>query len=90
MPAQLNIMLPDHMAELVKRKVSSGEYANESDVICEGLDLLEDRDEGVERWLREEVVPTCVEFEKDPSAALSGSEVLAELERARQLQQKPA
>lgn len=88
MPAQLNITLPDHMVELVKRKVSSGEFASESDVICEGLDLLEDRDEGVERWLREDVVPACLEFQADPSTAPSSSEVLAELEQARRARQK--
>jgi putative addiction module CopG family antidote len=53
----LNITLPDDMAKMVKDKVSSGAYADESEVIRDGLRALQARDAAVERWLHEAVVP---------------------------------
>jgi putative addiction module CopG family antidote len=54
----LSITLPTEMAEMVKSKVASGEYATESEVISEGLRTLLDHDAAIETWLVEEVVPT--------------------------------
>jgi len=85
---QLVVNIPVTMAELVHRKVASGEFADESAVISESLDLLQDREEGIERWLREEVVPACLEMEADPSSGMSSSELLASLETARGERQK--
>jgi putative addiction module CopG family antidote len=67
---QLSITLPLEMAEMVKQRVASGDYASESEVIRDGLRALQDRDDAVERWLREEVVPTLVKHEADPSRAI--------------------
>jgi putative addiction module CopG family antidote len=39
------------MAELVKSKVASGDYANESEVIRNGLRVLMARDRAMENWL---------------------------------------
>jgi Arc/MetJ-type ribon-helix-helix transcriptional regulator len=71
------------MVDLVQRKVASGEYADESDVISDSLALLEDREHGLERWLREEIVPVCLAFEGDSSTAMSAAELLADLDAAR-------
>ncbi len=54
----LSITLPHDMAEMVRAKVSSGEYATESEVTRDGLRVLAARDSALERWLREEVVAT--------------------------------
>ena len=54
----LSVTLPVEMAKMVKAKVSSGEYATESEVVRDGLRTLQARDAAVEKWLREEVVPT--------------------------------
>lgn len=90
MPAnQLLITLPPHMADLVHRKVSSGEYADESAVIAVGLSFLEDDAEHFERWLREDVVAACREYEEDPSSAISSEELLLEMESARQIKLQP-
>ncbi|HEX8063892.1 MAG TPA: hypothetical protein VF535_11830 [Allosphingosinicella sp.] len=40
------------MADRVRAKVASGEYANESDVVIEALRALDDRDRDLEHWLR--------------------------------------
>jgi antitoxin ParD1/3/4 len=67
----LSITLPHAMAQMVKDKVSSGEYATESEVIRDGLRSLAARDAAVEKWLLEEVVPTLEAMKADPSQLLS-------------------
>lgn len=54
----LSVTLTNEMADMVRRKVESGEYASESEVVRDGLRALQQRDAAMERWLREEVVPT--------------------------------
>lgn len=39
-----NVVLTDHQAHLVERLVSSGRYQNASEVLREGLRLIEDRE----------------------------------------------
>ncbi|MGE0875090.1 MAG: type II toxin-antitoxin system ParD family antitoxin [Burkholderiales bacterium] len=39
-----NVVLTDHQASLVERLVSSGRYQNASEVLREGLRLIEDRE----------------------------------------------
>jgi putative addiction module CopG family antidote len=54
----MSITLPLEMAELVKTRVANGDYASESEVIREGLQALQDREDAVEHWLRTEVAAT--------------------------------
>ncbi|MCV9997566.1 type II toxin-antitoxin system ParD family antitoxin [Pararhizobium sp. YC-54] len=75
----LSITLPIEMAEMVKAKVSSGEYASESEVIRDGLRTLAARDAAIEKWLIEEVVPTIDALDKDPSRVRSVAETREEL-----------
>ena len=53
---QLSITLPNEMAEMVRVKVASGEYASESEVIRDGLRILMARNRALEAWLRDEAV----------------------------------
>ncbi len=39
-----NVVLTDHQAQLVEKLVSSGRYQNASEVLREGLRLIEDRE----------------------------------------------
>ncbi|MBW9090550.1 type II toxin-antitoxin system ParD family antitoxin [Rhizobium wenxiniae] len=71
----LSITLPIEMAEMVKAKVASGEYASESEVIRDGLRTLIARDAAIERWLVEEVAPAYDEMKAHPERALSIEEV---------------
>ena len=66
---QLSITLPIEMAEMVRAKVTSGEYACESEVIRDGLRALSERNAAVERWLRNEVVPTARAHSANPGRA---------------------
>jgi antitoxin ParD1/3/4 len=68
---QFSVTLPNEMADMVRNKVSSGEYASESEVIRDGLRALQARDRAVENWLRGEVVPAHDALKADPSRAVS-------------------
>ena len=72
---QLNVTLPDDLAEQVRAKVASGRYASESDVVIEALRTLDDREQSLEHWLRTEVVAACDAMAADPSPGLSLDEV---------------
>ena len=76
---QFSITLPLNMAEAVKAKVATGEYASESEVIRDGLRVLLARDRVVETWLREQVAPAFDAIKVDPSRAVSLDSVRARL-----------
>lgn len=75
----LSITLPHEMAQAVKAKVASGEYATESEVIRDGLRMLAARDAVVEKWLRDEVVPTLEAIKADPSRLVSAEDAWKQL-----------
>lgn len=76
---QFSITLPNEMADVVKAKVRSGEYATESEVIRDGLRALMARDRAVEGWLREQVGPAYDALKTDPSRAVTADHVRARL-----------
>jgi putative addiction module CopG family antidote len=71
------------MAEMVRARVESGEYASESEVIRDGLRALEMHDRALEAWLREDVAAAYDTMKADPSRARSKAEVRASLAAAR-------
>jgi len=79
---QLSITLPNEMAELVRSKVATGEYASDSEVLREGLRALIAREKAVETWLLQSVAPAYDALQADPARALSPSQVRARLAAA--------
>lgn len=79
---QFSITLPNEMAEAVRAKVASGEYATESEVIRDGLRALLARDRAVEDWLRSDVAAAYDALKADPSRAVGVSAVKARLAAA--------
>jgi len=78
---QFSVTLSNELAEMVRGKVQSGEYASESEVIREGLRALRRHEQALENWLREEVVASHKELEADPSKALSVDQVRKSLDK---------
>ncbi|TDB58139.1 ribbon-helix-helix domain-containing protein [Photorhabdus khanii] len=76
---QFSITLPNEMADVVKTKVMTGEYATESEVIRDGLRALMARDRAVESWLREQVVPAYNSMKADPAQAPTVNQIRARL-----------
>lgn len=78
---QLSVTLPIDMADQVKAKVRSGEYASESEVIRECLRALMARDRALESWLHNQVGPAYDALKADPSRAVEPDQVRARLAR---------
>jgi len=76
---QLSVTVPHEMAELIRAKVASGEYASESEVVRDGLRALMARDRAVESWLQGEVAPAYDALQADPSRGRSADDVRAAL-----------
>lgn len=76
---QFSVTLPIEMAQMVKAKVASGDYASESEVIRDGLHALLARDRAVEDWLWQEVIPAYDRMKADPSRGRSAAAVRAAL-----------
>ncbi len=76
---QLSITLPNDMADVVKAKVRTGEYASESEVIRDGLRALLARDRAIDNWLHQQVGPAYDALKAEPSLALSVDQVRARL-----------
>lgn len=81
---QLSITLPNNMAEALRQRVDSGEYASESEVIRDGLRALFARDAAVEQWLRTEVVEAYDELRANPDQAITSAELRKQLKEARE------
>ena len=68
---KLSISLPQEQARQVQALADSGQYASVSAVISDSLRALEARNAGLERWLRDEVVPNYQALKADPGRGLS-------------------
>ena len=77
---QFSITLTHEMAELVRAKVESGEYASESEVIRGGLRALQFQERALDNWLREQVAPAYDAMKANPSRAVSPAKVRASLD----------
>jgi putative addiction module CopG family antidote len=76
---QFSITLPNDMANAVKSRVFSGEYASESEVIRDGLRALLARDQAVESWLHHQVGAAYDALKANPSRAITADQVRARL-----------
>jgi antitoxin ParD1/3/4 len=76
---QMSITLPNEMADVVKSKVRTGEYASESEVIRDGLRALLARDRAVESWLSNQIGPAYDALKDNPASALTPDQVRARL-----------
>jgi antitoxin ParD1/3/4 len=72
---QLSTTLPTEMAEAVKQKVATGEYATESEVIRDGLRALLARDRAVESWLKTQGARAYDAMKADHSWAITAGGV---------------
>jgi len=79
---QFSITLTHEMAQLVRGKVESGEYASESEVVRDGLRALQLQERALESWLRERVAPAYDAMKADPSRAVSADKVRTSLAAA--------
>ncbi|HKZ11442.1 MAG TPA: type II toxin-antitoxin system ParD family antitoxin [Rhodanobacteraceae bacterium] len=81
---QFTITLPYELAEVVRAKVASGEYATESEIIREGLRALFAREQAIEHWLHTDVATAYDKLEEDPLRALTPQQLRDSLAKKRQ------
>jgi antitoxin ParD1/3/4 len=68
---EFTVRLSEEAVQFVRGKVSSGEYASESEVIRESLEVLRLEDEERKRWEQEVVVPAYERFKANPGSGIS-------------------
>ena len=73
------ISLPGEQAAFIDAKVASGDYVSASEVVRAGLRALKERDEAVERWLRDYVAPAFDAMASDPSRGIAAESVFADI-----------
>ena len=71
--------LTEEQAAFIDQKVASGGYASGSEVVREGLREMQVRDEAIEAWLRQEVLPAIEEYDADPSTGIPAEEFFEKL-----------
>jgi antitoxin ParD1/3/4 len=83
MPAseKRSFSLPIEQADYIDKLVASGAYATSSEVIRAGLRALQERDDAVERWLREEVVPVMAAMQANPERGIPAERVFDGIRR---------
>jgi antitoxin ParD1/3/4 len=58
--------LPPEQSDYIDRLVKSGTYASANDVISAGLNALQNQQESLEHWLREDVAPVYDAMKENP------------------------
>lgn len=73
--------LTEEQAKFIDQQVERGHYASGSEVVRDGLRNMKQRDEAIDRWLCEQVLPTIEAYKKDPSQLLPADEAFAQLDK---------
>ena len=76
---QMSITLPVEMADAVRERVRSGQYASESEVVRDGLRALIAQDRAVEAWLLGEVASAYDAMQANPEDVIEAADVRAHL-----------
>ncbi len=65
------ISLPVEQSDFIDKKINSGQFASFSEVVRAGLRALQERDDAVERWLKNEVAATYDAAKEGRGATMS-------------------
>jgi antitoxin ParD1/3/4 len=67
--------LPSELSQYIDKLVNSGAYASGSEVVRAGLRSLQERDQAVDCWLREEVAAAYDALRANPGRAIPARDV---------------
>ena len=76
---QMSITLPVGMADAVRERVRSGQYASESEVVRDGLRALLAQDQAIEAWLQGDVAAVYDAMCANPQDVIEAADVRAHL-----------
>ncbi|TPP11173.1 ribbon-helix-helix domain-containing protein [Rhizobium glycinendophyticum] len=82
--------LPPEQSDYIDRLVESGTYASASDVVRAGLTALQNQQESLEHWLREDVAPVYDAMKENPDRAVPAETVFARLRARHETRVKPS
>ena len=71
--------LPEDQSAFIDAKVAAGGYTSSSEVVREGLRVLQAREAEIDRWMIEEVIPTYDRWKAGLEKTYTAEEVLAEV-----------
>ena len=71
--------LTEELAKFIDARVEQGGYASGSEVVREGLRGLQEDEALIERWIREEVLPTAHDLDAHPEHAIPLEEAFDQL-----------
>lgn len=80
---RIQFEVSEEIAEFLDRKVASGGFADEGEVVRHALEEASEADAEMERWLREAVAPTIERMDREGTRGLTVEEVRAELDSRR-------
>jgi Arc/MetJ-type ribon-helix-helix transcriptional regulator len=83
----MTIHVSPETREYIRKKVEDGEYASESDLIADRIDLMRDEEEDVRQWEQDNVVAAYDELRADPSSEVTLEQLQANLSAARRQRQ---
>ena len=72
---QISFSLSSEIVAMLEAKVRSGKYGSESEIVEEALLALAAKDQAIEDWLRDEVVPAYDALQADASRARTPTQV---------------
>lgn len=70
-----SIALGAHYEKFVQELLDEGRYSDASEVVQEGLRMLEDYESARERWMRDELPGRLAAHEADPSSGIPAEDV---------------
>ena len=77
---RVNLNLSDEALDFVRRKVSNGDFADESELVNAGIEAMREREAEIEHWLQNVGGPIYDRMKADPSRGIPADEVLRRIE----------
>jgi Arc/MetJ-type ribon-helix-helix transcriptional regulator len=84
----IEITLPDEALRIIESRTAAGDFKTLTNVILEGLSLLNEQQNGLEDWLAQEIPLRCQESDRSPGQRFSLDQVRLAL--AEEVQQRCA
>jgi antitoxin ParD1/3/4 len=82
MSKRVTIELPEDLVSYADEKVSVGEFASLDEAVAAGMRGLKDHDDFIDRWIREEVIPSYDKWVADGKPVFTEEEVCESVEAA--------
>jgi Arc/MetJ-type ribon-helix-helix transcriptional regulator len=80
---EFNVTLPADLTEKVEGWVNAGTYQSVTDAISDGVRMLAEREEAVEKWLQDEVVPAYDAFIESGEQPIDADDILPRIHARR-------